>query len=328
MRKKKRVVSAAIVSFLIIGTFAAYQLSPWPYVWLIRCFFAAGAARASASIEPYLPNAISIEHELRYGPGQDELLDVFIPPDAKEPLPTVVWVHGGGFVAGSRADLTNYLRVLASRGFVTVAIGYSLAPSARFPTPVRQTNEALAYLIAHAERFHIDAKRIFLAGDSAGAQIAAQSALAISDPAYARRIGVEPRIAREVLRGTVLFCGPHDPVGRKSAWIYWPYIRTIVWSYIGTRDLEDPSVAQLSITPHLTAAFPPAFISVGNDDPLAPQSVALADALRAKGVEVDTLFFPRDHNPPLGHEYQLMFDTREAHIALDRVVAFLNAHSR
>jgi acetyl esterase/lipase len=75
------------------------------------------------------------------------------------------------------------------------------------------------------------------------------------------------------------------------------------------------------------AAFPPAFISVGNADPLAPQSRALAEALEAVGVEVDTLFFPDDHSPPLAHEYQLLLSTQEGRLALDRSVAFLAAHS-
>ncbi|MGQ2933682.1 alpha/beta hydrolase [Sphingopyxis sp.] len=72
-----------------------------------------------------------------------------------------------------------------------------------------------------------------------------------------------------------------------------------MWSYAGTRDPEDPRVARLGIASHVTADYPPTFISVGNADPLAPQSIAFAEALRAKGVEVDSLFFPPDHKPPL-----------------------------
>jgi acetyl esterase len=325
--RKKRVIAAAITVMLIAGAYTAHQLSPWPYVLLTRYVFAIGAARASATVKPYLPSDISIQRSLRYGAEQDAVLDLFAPSDVEAPLPAVVWVHGGGFVAGSRADLYNYLQVLASRGFVTVAIDYSRAPGARFPTPVRQTNEALSYLLANAERFHIDPRRLFLAGDSAGAQIAAQSALVISDPRYARRIGVEAGISREVLRGVILFCGPHDPTGQQFEWPYLVFVRSVVRSYLGSRDLQAASVLQLSVTPHVSASFPPAFISVGNDDRLAPQSVALANALRAKNVAVETLFFPEDYDPPLGHEYQLFLSKPEARQALDRYVAFLSKYS-
>jgi acetyl esterase/lipase len=60
-------------------------------------------------------------------------------------------------------------------------------------------------------------------------------------------------------------------------------MRTLIWAYLGTRDPHDPRVRELSLTPHVTAACPSVFISVGNADPLAPQSVAFAEALRAKG---------------------------------------------
>jgi acetyl esterase/lipase len=88
------------------------------------------------------------------------------------------------------------MQVLAAQGYVAIAIDYTLAPEAQFPTPVRQTNEALAYIFANAKRFNIDPQRIFLASDSARAQIAAKSALVISDPGYARYLGVKAGLPR------------------------------------------------------------------------------------------------------------------------------------
>lgn len=317
-----------IVGILVVGSYVAHQLSPWPYVVLTRAVFAMGAARASATVEPYLPADISIWRGLRYGSQRDAVFDVFRPAQAHGPLPAVVWVHGGGFVAGSRTDLYNYLQVLAARGFVTVAIDYTRAPNARFPTPVRQTNQALSHIWANAHRFHIDPARVFLAGDSAGAQIAAQSALVISDAQYAARLRVEPGIPREVLRGIVLFCGPYDSMRREFAWPYRVFARTVAWSYLGIPRPQDAVVAQLSVTPHVRASFPPAFISVGNKDRLAPQSFELASALRKNAVAVETYFFPDDYAPPLGHEYQLFLSKPEAREALDRYVAFLTERSR
>jgi acetyl esterase/lipase len=106
------------------------------------------------------------------------------------------------------------------------------------------------------------------------------------------------------------------------------FMRTVLWSYLGTRDPHDARVRQMSVTPHVSSSYPPAFISVGNADPLAPQSIALAEALRAHAVEVDTLFFPPDRQPPLDHEYQLTLSTAAAQQALERSVAFLTAHAK
>lgn len=319
---------AGAVALCAAGAYAAFQLSPWPSVLLIRHAFDQGAAQAEASIAPHVPTGVSAQRNIQYAVGdRDAMMDVFAPADAKGPLPAVVWVHGGGFIAGSRSGLAGYLQVLAARGFVTVATDYTTAPEAQFPTPVRQTSAALAYVIANAGRFNIDPNRIFLAGDSAGAQIVAQLALTITDAAYGKRIGIEPSLARKSLRGLVLFCGPYDPTAMNFDGPFATFMRTVIWSYVGTPDPQDARVAQMAVTPHVTDLYPPVFISVGNADPLARQSVALADALQARGVQVDALFFPPDQTPPLGHEYQLMLSTDAGRIALERAAAFLHAHA-
>ncbi len=206
----KKLFLVVVGAFVVIGAgiYAAFQLSAWPSVLLIRYSFDKGGAEAAASIAPLVPKGASAQRDLSYAPGdRDALFDVFAPADAQAPLAAVVWVHGGGFVAGSRSDLSGYLQILAARGYVTIAIDYSPAPEARFPTPIRQTNAALAHIVANAKRFNVDPNRIFLAGDSAGAQIVAQTALVISDTNYARQMGIDPGMARTSLRGLVLFCG-------------------------------------------------------------------------------------------------------------------------
>ena len=327
----RKLVAIIVIATVVIagGTYAAFKLSPWPSVLLIRNGFGNMDEEVVTSVAPFVPKGISAQHGLNYAPGErDTLFDIFAPESAKESLPAVIWVHGGGFVAGSRSGLDGYLRMLAGRGYVTAALDYTRAPEAKFPTPVRQTNLALAHILANAKRFNIDPARIFLAGDSAGAQIAAQTALVLSDQNYARQLGIAPGMKRSALRGVVLFCGGFDPAMVNWAGPYGDFMRVVIWSYFGTRDPDDPRVAQMAVTPHVTATYPRAFISAGNADPLVPQSVALADALRRRGVKVDTLLFPKDYKPPLPHEYQLLFSTKEAHLAFDRMVAFLAAHAK
>lgn len=330
MRKVRAIVLGALAAVIVAGTglFAWYKLSPWPSVLIVRNAFDAGAQQAKVSIAPHIPDGVSARYGLSYLPGEPAAkLDLFMPTKVEGPLPVVVWVHGGGFIAGTRSDLSGYLQVLADRGYAAVAIDYTLAPEAQYPTPVRQTQAALAWVRANAERYGLDRTRVFLAGDSAGAQIAAQAALAIAEPAYGARIGASGGLPREALRGVVLFCGPYDPAILNFDSAFGSFMRTVIWSYLGTRDPDDPRVAAMSLPPHLTAAFPPTFISVGNADPLAPQSYALAEALRANGVEVDALFFPPEHEPKLGHEYQLLLSTEDGRWSFERLAAFLEAHS-
>lgn len=330
MRTLRKIVAVMLAALLVAGAglFAWYKLSPWPSVLMVRYAFDAGAQQAKASVAPHVPDDVIARYGLTYLADEPAAkLDLFVPARADRPLPVVVWIHGGGFIAGTRADLSGYLQVLADRGHAVAAIDYTLAPEAQFPTPVRQTNAALAWLTANAGHLGLDSSQIFLAGDSAGAQIAAQTALGIAEPGYARTMGVIPGIAREALRGVVLFCGPYDPAIMNFDSPFGSFMRTVLWSYLGTRDPADRRLAAVTLPPHLTAAFPPTFISVGNADPLASQSYRFADALRAKGVEVDALFFPPEHQPPLGHEYQLLLSTADGRLSFERSVAFLTAHS-
>jgi acetyl esterase/lipase len=120
-----------------------------------------------------------------------------------------------------------------------------------------------------------------------------------------------------------LFCGPFD--GRSTTSSPSWFERTVVWSYFGSPS-PPPEHDTFSVAPRVTKEFPPAFISVGNGDSLAPQSIALADALQSQGVSVDTLFYPASHQPALGHEYQFDFSLPESQNAFARTRAFLRAH--
>lgn len=165
-----------------------------------------------------------------------------------------------------------------------------------------------------------------LAGDSAGAHIAAQLGCLVTTPGYADTVGVAPTIAPEQLRCLVLVCGPYDltlardagsPAGRR-------FIQTVLWAYSGTRRyLVDPKFAAWSITESLTGAYPPTLLTVGNADSLRLHSEDLAARLRSAGVETETLFFPTDHEPTLGHEYQFDLDGEAGQLFLERMLAFL-----
>ncbi len=323
MRRRIRILLVGVAAVLAAGG-AAYVFTPWPKVLLIRHAFASDAVARNAALERHVTAAVEEERGLRYGASRRALVDAFRPAGVEGPLPAIVWVHGGAFVAGDRADLAPYLKLLAGRGYATIGVGYTLAPNGRYPTPVREANEALAWVLANAEALHVDPDRIVLAGDSAGAQIVAQLAAIISDPGYASAVGIAPAVARAQLKGIVLFCGVYDASRADYDGAFGGFLSTVMWSYFGTRDfLEDPRMAEMSVNRHVTADFPPAFVSAGNADPLAPQSVLMAEAIAGKGVAVDTLFFPADYSPPLPHEYQFDLDRDAGREALERLTTFL-----
>ena len=307
--------------------YAALELSPWPAALVYRWWMDHGGLELNQALEAHVPSAIEERLDQRYDANDDDaLLDVYFPESAKRALPTIVWVHGGGFLAGDRRHVGNYARILAGRGYTTVAVGYSLGPASHYPKPLHQVNAALDYLVQNAEQLHIDPEHLFLAGDSAGAQIAAQMANIVTSPAYAKTVGIAPTIRREQLRGVILHCGVYDLGLAKFDGVYGHFMRTIVWSYSGVKEFgEKARLPEFSVPRHVTGDFPPTFISVGNADPLMQHSRVLADALDKRGVKVDRLFFPEDYRPKLPHEYQFHLNTGAGKEALERTVRFLKA---
>lgn len=303
------------------------NVSPWPSTYVIRTVFDAGGRTIARKLAPHVPKqGLAEARDVQYdATDRDAKLDIFH-PQGVVPRTTVVWIHGGGHVAGKKEEIANYLRILASKGYGVVGIEYTRAPDAHYPVPVEQANRALGWLSANAPRYGLSRDRFVLAGDSAGAQIAAQVANIVTSPKYARDMSIRPSIDPARLVGAVLFCGPFDAQltipqdGGEPSW----FIRSVMWAYMGRKDYRsDPRVAGYSVARFVTKDFPPAFISVGNDDPLQAHSYLMADQLRTQGVPVDVLFWPRDHQPALPHEYQFDLDSAEGAEALRRTEAFL-----
>jgi acetyl esterase/lipase len=323
-----RAIRLVILLFgLVAAGYAVFALSPWPSTLLIRLAFAQDASSRAAALGKHVPAGIRERRDIAYAGDESARLDVYLPPGPPAPgKPTIVWVHGGAFVAGAKEDVAPYLRILAGKGFGVVGIGYRRAPAATYPGPVLQVNEALGFLRREAGRLGLDAGRIVLAGDSAGAQIAAQLAAALTAPDYAATLGLRPAVPPDAIVGAALFCGVYDVTALDLTGPFGAFLRTVTWAYFGTQDFSgDRRLTEFSVPRYLTEAFPPSFVSAGNGDPLAAQSVMMADAITARGVSVDRLFFPPGLEPELPHEYQFDLDRTEGRQALDRLTAFLGA---
>jgi acetyl esterase/lipase len=94
---------------------------------------------------------------------------------SEQPLPALLWIHGGGYVIGSAAQDDGVCRTFAERlGIVVAAVEYRLAPEHRFPVPLEDCHDALTWL---AQQPYVDSARIAVGGASAGGGLAAGLAL-------------------------------------------------------------------------------------------------------------------------------------------------------
>ncbi|HXA57031.1 MAG TPA: alpha/beta hydrolase [Candidatus Acidoferrum sp.] len=109
--------------------------------------------------------------------GKDLLLDLFLPEGAKTPLPTIIFLHGGGWSGGTRATGPDFRRFFAQDGFAMASIEYRLTPSVTFPSNVEDVKTSIRWLRANAASYGLDPNRIGLWGTSAGATLACVAAL-------------------------------------------------------------------------------------------------------------------------------------------------------
>lgn len=317
--------TAGGIAVLGAATWVAFQVSPWPSALVIRTAFDKGGREANDALAPLVPDNVAALLDVSYREGDaDAVLDVYYPDSLArgESLPTIVWTHGGGWVSGSKDQVASYAQILAGRGYTVVAIDYTIAPEAKYPTPVIQLDAALGYLSANAEDLHVDPTQIVLAGDSAGSHISAQVATLITSPEYAELMGITPSIGPEALVGVVLHCGPYDMALASSG-----FTRSVLWAYTGTKDfLDDAAFDAASVVNYVTADFPAAYLTGGNADPLTVMGKAFHARLVELGVE-STGVFPEEPGQTLWHEYQFDLSTTAGQEALDGTVAFLEAHT-
>lgn len=113
-------------------------------------------------------------------------LDAYLP--AGEGLPVVLLVHGGGWKAGFRSEFVPMALRLAQRGYAAVTVSYRLSGEARYPAAVRDVQQAVRWVRAHARELHVDPRRIALAGGSAGGQIASLAGVTATDDAQVQAI--------------------------------------------------------------------------------------------------------------------------------------------
>ena len=301
--------------------------SPW---WLrlraavVKVAFEAGRAVTPPVGHEVVAASVDVVRDLVVDvPGEPPAaLDVYRPrAGLRTPLPLVLWIHGGGFLSGTKEQVGPYLTMLAAQGYVVASLGYALAPQHRYPTAIRQANAAADHLVRHAAELGADPGRVFFGGDSAGAQLASQLAAIQTDPALAAALSVSAAVAPPHLRGVVLCCGIYDlrTVGASG----FPALRTLLWSYTGRRDWTRwPRVDELSATEHLSPDYPPVFLTVGDADPFQGQGLELVAALKRHGVPTRTVLWAGSGRR-LPHEYQFDFRRPEAAHAFAATVEFL-----
>lgn len=210
---------------------------------------------------------------------QELMLDLTVPATT-EPAPLVVWIHGGGWRRGSRAN--NRLAWLVERGFAVASIDYRLSGEAPWPAQIHDCKAAIRWLRDNAARYGYDASRIGAGGSSAGGHLAALLGTSGGVEALEGKVGKPSRASSRVQAVYDLF-GPADlqamPGARGG--------RGALAQLFGAPPSTLPDVVRAaSPVTHVSAGDPPFLIAHGTTDRLVPlaQSRALHDRLGKAGI--------------------------------------------
>lgn len=240
--------------------------------------------------------------------GRAQLLDLYLPRGAAQPLPVIVWLHAGGWRSGNRKDAPDLSRHFAVRGFAVASMDYRHSSEAIFPAQLHDVKAAIRWLRANAGGYGIDGWRIGLWGASAGGHLATLAALTPDEVFGDQAGGANGR--RDVptdVQAVVTAYAPMDflqmdaqrdraliEVDDPSAFVLPPGARTAdARSYesllIGAPIHDRPDLARAaSPLTYVAAGAPPFLIVHGRSDRAVPvqQSELLYDALAKSGTDV------------------------------------------
>ena len=268
--------------------------------------FNIGASRSDKKRDALipLPQGVTQCRNISYGSHKkDNLLDIYYPTGTQGKLPTIVSIHGGGYVYGNKEIYRRYGMDMARRGFAFVNFNYRLAPKWRFPTPLWDTNAVMEWITANAQRYHLDPSRILLVGDSAGAQLASQYAAIATNPEYAALFHMT--VPGITIRALGLNCGMYDMVDSAAS----PR-KGIQLDYLG-RELPDHD-PRFDVLSAIGKGYPPAFITTACHDFLRGCAEPMYDHLISKGLHAQWKCYGSEEDKSVGHVFHVNIPMREA----------------
>lgn len=217
------------------------------------------------------------------GPGGSLRLRVYEPKGAAANGPGVLYIHGGGWVICSLDTHDGVCRRLANKSGLRVAsLDYRMAPEHPFPAPVEDCLAATTWLRLHGASVGIDPSRLALAGDSAGANLALASCLALK-----QRGEAQPQAAALIYGAfsADLDSPSHRAFGGGTYWLSTPTMHWFWDQYVPDKaQRADPLVSPLNAD---LAGMPPLYVSAAEFDPLRDDSERIAAKLALAGVDFD-----------------------------------------
>jgi acetyl esterase/lipase len=270
--------------------------------FLVACMVLVFEISATAATQPrpglqgrglppaVVPEGVTAHRDLAYVENghQRQKLDLYVPKEGSQPLPVILWIHGGGWQSGSKDQCLPLRQGYASRGYAIASIGYRLSDDAVFPAQIEDCKAAIRWLRAHAKQYHLDPNRFGVWGSSAGGHLVALVGTSGSVKTFdvGKHLDQSSRV-----QAVCDFYGPTDFVRFVTTPGYERHSQATApeAKLLGGAVLENKEKASranpITYVDHDT---PPYLIIHGDQDPTVPinQSQALFEALKKAGTGV------------------------------------------
>ena len=269
MIKKVFVLNVLLLSMFLVACTQDHQQGDKP-VKAPRGFRSEGIIKAAIAIravklvdtEPAVPDDIEVKSNIVYK-QVDSIslqLDIYRQKQLKEAAPVLIFIHGGGWSKGKRADYLAYLLDYAQKGYVTVTVSYRLSGVAHFPAAVEDVENAVQWIREHSSEHMINPEKIALVGGSAGGHLAMM-------------VGFGDHLPGGKVQALVNLYGPTDLTTEYAR------NRGECLNFLGESYQENPGLyTAASPRTYISGDDPPTLIFHGTIDSLVP--VSQADSLQ------------------------------------------------
>lgn len=286
-------------------------------------------AWAKKGTDGLLTKPLCVE-EHSYGKKAAERMD-FIFPTKKtvEKYPIIIYIHGGGWTAGTKEARRQYCSLLAEHGYFVLNMEYTLAPEAEYPEAIGELVQGVDYFLERAGEYPADTNRIAAAGESAGVFYAMYLAAISKNKGITEKLGI-CRMQHEEFDVKAVFsnCGAVDM--ENFAHCNFPNAMLDTAAFSGFTEEEiaagirDDALRVLNPMNYMDSSFPPTLLMYGFFDELRSNTFILKE------------HFDRTHVPYViycckgifygQHTSNIIFKYKKAHRIFGQVIKFFNQY--
>lgn len=252
------------------------------------------------------------------------LADIYYPDQEEaqtDGYPVIISVHGGGWFYGDKELYKLYTMTLASYGFAVVNFNYRLSPEYPYPAGFSDVCSLVGFVSRNARKYHLDLDRLFMVGDSAGAQLVSQYCIYAASERYQKLFPFGGQIPTLLPKKIALNCGIYD-LGAlfdtdDACDFYVPSVLP-----------KDMAAGFFRVLDYMTADFPETYLMLSVNDPLAKDTFPMQRKLQEKGIPFVFKQFGED-NVSEGHVFHLNLRSENAkRVNREETAFFLEAKQK